>query len=538
MPATPRSQRLVANRYQLTELVGSGAMGQVYRAEDKLLGGVTVAVKFLSQTLLNQKMRERFEREATISALLGEKSLHIVRVKDYGIDDQEIPFYVMEFLQGESLSDLIKFRPLPLARFLHLTRQICFGIECAHKGIIFQGETCPIVHRDLKPSNILIIHDSALGELAKILDFGIAKLLASDDSQTQSFMGTLAYCSPEQMEGKELDNRSDIYSLGVMMYEMITTEMPLFPDNPSFGGWYEAHHYVQPKPFNPNLNLPLQLKDLILRCLAKARQDRPQSVGELLKALDAIDANQSSPQSHFSNEDSFKATVAADLDSETLIDRSFIPPARQTKSLSSTTLNPVRPGTSKESLSSLEAREICLNSDWPEDKPQQKIVFPNMIRTTNKTFASVWVMLEQQDIIRRLVGMRYNHFLFMPTPHPMVLWLTVLYHPEYGPRWLPCYLDLKTTVGQRLARILGESGSYWILLFALEDAKKCQQVLTSNIATNQSQLLKEWAITSQMAKGGKPQLTKHLLKQELEKLKPKMLAKLKALNPARPGQFL
>lgn len=532
MPATPRSQRLVANRYQLTELVGSGAMGQVYRAEDKLLGGVTVAVKFLSQTLLNNKMRERFEREATISALLGEKSSHIVRVKDYGIDEKEIPFYVMEFLQGESLSDLIKFRPLPCARFLHLARQICFGIECAHKGIIFQGETCPIIHRDLKPSNILIIQDSALGELAKILDFGIAKLLLSDDSQTQSFMGTLAYCSPEQMEGKELDNRSDIYSLGVMMYEMVTTEMPLFPDNPSFGGWYEAHHYVQPKPFSSTLNLPPKLQDLIMRCLAKAPQDRPQNVSELLQALDAIDPNQSSHQGRLSNEESFKATVAADLDSETLLNQPFIPSARENKPLNPVRENPASPS-AKESVSSIAAREICLKSYWPDDKPQQKIVFPNVIRTTNKTSASVWVMLEQQDIVRRLVGIRYNHFLFMPTPHPMVLWLTVLYHPEYGPRWLPCYLDLKTTAGQRLTRILGESGSYWILLFALETPKKCQQVLTSNIATSQCQLLKEWAITSQMMKGGKPQLTKSLLKQELEKLKPKMLTKLKALNPDR-----
>ncbi|MFM7580221.1 MAG: protein kinase, partial [Microcystaceae cyanobacterium] len=102
MTPDPRHRRLLANRYQLVELVGSGAMGQVYRAEDKLLGGVTVAVKFLSQALLNNRMKERFEREATISALLGEKSIHIVRVKDYGLDEKEIPFYVMEFLQGES----------------------------------------------------------------------------------------------------------------------------------------------------------------------------------------------------------------------------------------------------------------------------------------------------------------------------------------------------------------------------------------------------------------------------------------------------
>ena len=124
MPPESRHRRLLANRYQLIDLVGSGAMGQVYRAEDKLLGGVTVAVKFLSQALLNHRMKERFEREATISALLGERSIHIVRVRDYGLDEKEIPFYVMEFLQGDSIGDIIKYRPLPVERFLKICRQI------------------------------------------------------------------------------------------------------------------------------------------------------------------------------------------------------------------------------------------------------------------------------------------------------------------------------------------------------------------------------------------------------------------------------
>ncbi|NEO28200.1 MAG: protein kinase, partial [Kamptonema sp. SIO4C4] len=128
----PNINRLLSNRYRIVGLAGKGAMGKVYRAEDSLLGGVTVAIKFLAQTLLNQKMRDRFEREATICALLAEKSIHIVRVKDYGVDDNEVTFYVMEFLQGESLSNLIKARALPLPRFLSIVRQICQGLDCAH----------------------------------------------------------------------------------------------------------------------------------------------------------------------------------------------------------------------------------------------------------------------------------------------------------------------------------------------------------------------------------------------------------------------
>ena len=485
-------RRLLANRYQLVEIVGSGAMGQVYRAEDKLLGGVTVAVKFLSQALLNSKMRERFEREATVSALLGERSNHIVRVRDYGVDEKEIPFYVMEFLQGESLNEVIQFRPLSLSRFLKLIRQICFGLECAHKGIMFEGEMCPIIHRDIKPSNILVIQDPALGELAKILDFGIAKLVQSGEAQTQSFMGTLAYCSPEQIEGKELDNRSDIYSLGVMMYEMLTGDMPIFPETSSFGAWYEAHHYAKPKPISAKLSLPSALESLIFQCLAKKPNERPQSISEVLERLDKVEPAKLESQQ------------------ETLV----------ANPLETVASKPIE----KKSLPKLD--DVCLTMTWPADKPQQKIVFPHIICPEQGGFASLWVMLNEEDIVNRLSSIRYNQFIFITNPHPMILWITVLYHPEHGPRWLPCYLDLKSSSGQRFARSLGESGSYWLLFFALEKGRQCQHVLSTTIAPGQCQNLREWADKSQLLRGGKPQITKRMLKQEFEKLKPMIVRKL------------
>ena len=514
MPPDTRHRRLLANRYQLIELAGSGAMGQVYRAEDKLLGGVTVAVKFLSQALLNQKMKERFEREATISALFGEKSSHIVRVKDYGLDEKEIPFYVMEFLQGDSLSDVIKYRPLVVDRFLKVVRQICFGLECAHKGILYQGELCPIIHRDIKPSNILIVEDAALGELVKILDFGIAKLVQSEESQTQAFMGTLAYCSPEQMEGKELDNRSDIYSLGIMMYEMLTGDMPLFPDNSSFGGWYEAHHHTKPQPMNPSHRVPPAIEALVMKCLAKSPNARPQKIDEVLRAIEAIEAapaNQARPANQVKPLPDIDPTIInlPDNSGPTLV---------ADKTLSRATL----PG----------VKETCLQMGWPQDKPVQKIVFPQVLRASEGTFATLLVMLDQQDILSRMTSIRYNQFLMMTSPHPMILWITVLYHREHGPRWLPCYLDLKTSSGQRLATLLGEGSRYWILFFALENPQQCQQSMTATIAPNQCKLLKEWAQNSQTMPGGKPQITKRLLKQEFEKLKPKIVAKLANVNPA------
>lgn len=500
--------RLIAKRYRLVELIGTGAMGQVYRAEDKVLGNATVAVKFLSQTLLNDKMRERFEREATICANLAEKSIHIVGVRDYGIDENKVPYYIMEFLQGRALNDIIQEEEILLPRFLSLSRQICLGLDSAHKGIIFKGKHSPIIHRDIKPSNIYVLQDPTIGELVKVLDFGIAKLIQSDRSQTHSFMGTLAYCSPEQMEGKELDNRSDIYSLGIMMYEMLTNEMPILPETSSFPGWYKAHHEFPPKSFNPRLNIAQDLQNLILKCLAKKPEARFQSVGEIIPILEKI-SHQEQPH-HYTEQPS--ASKPPQLGS-------FPNQLTQTPTIIS------------------KVDEFYLQASWPIDKPQQKIVFPKTMNVGDSIFPTLWVMLEQQDIINRMSSIRYNQFLYLGSPHPMVLWITVLYHLEHGPRWLPCYLDFKTDSGLQIGRLLSYIGNYAILFFGLNEPQKCRHVMKSNIAPHQRDLLKQW---SQGASGvkhyGKPQISKRLLKQEFEKLKPKIVEKLFKLRASQQSR--
>ena len=508
MTTDPNYGRLVANRYQLVKLIGKGAMGRVYQAKDMLLGGVIVAVKFLSQALLTKKMRDRFYREATICAMLGEQSNHIVRVRDYGVDDHETSFYVMEYLEGESLSEVIRRQPLSLPRFLNYARQISLGLQCAHRGILIDGQLSPIIHRDIKPSNILVIppEDDSLEEKVKILDFGIAKLLQSEGDQTHSFMGTLAYCSPEQMEGKELDKRSDIYSLGVMMFEMLTGEMPIMGETHSFGGWYKAHHDFPPRSFesvNPDLKLPKPLKKLVLSCLAKDPSHRPQSVEEVLRVLKFI-------QECLNRGKTLVGEWGGMIDE--------LPPLPQPPQ--ETTRSP---------------DEICLATSWPKDKPQATIVFPHILKANNEFLATLWVMLNKRDIQERLVSTRYNQFLFLPSPHPIVLWITVLHNREYGARWLPCYLDLKTDLGQKMVRLLGESGCYRLLFFALSEPQKCTKVMTSNIAPAQCKLLTQWANSSHtLASAGQSQLTKRILKQEFEKLKPKILLKLEAIHTDYP----
>ncbi|MDZ8053539.1 MAG: serine/threonine protein kinase [Aulosira sp. ZfuVER01] len=505
----PNIGRLLSKRYQLQELIGTGAMGRVYRAKDVLLGGVPVAVKFLALSIQNEKMRlqERFEREAKTCALLGQKSIHIVRVMDYGVDDKNTPFYVMEYLQGQSLSNVIRLQNLTLPRFLSMVRQMCLGLQCAHDGIPVDGTICPIIHRDIKPSNMLVIQDPSFGELVKVLDFGIAKLLESDGNMTNYYLGTLAYSSPEQMEGKELDNRSDIYSLGIMMFEMLTGKMPLVPTTASFGAWYKAHRYQEPTSFAeaaPALQLPKQVEDLVMSCLAKAASDRPQNISEILSTLASI-------EQHYHTRLSIPKT-------DVLIDESAVK-AEVTQQIKA------------DVQTSDSESEITPTYSWPQNKPIADIVFPQIIRTNTGTLPSLWIMLQQEEIHKRLVCKRYNQFLFITIPHPMLLWITAIYNRKHGPKWLPYYLDLKTSFGQEITTLLGQTGYYRLLFFARETPASCSHILTSSIAPAQCQKLQEWATSSKvLVSSAEPQMSKGLLKREYEKIKPLILAKLEGIN--------
>ena len=480
----PNINRLLAKRYQIQELIGTGAMSRVYLAKDVFLGGVPVAIKFLTLSIDNQKLRvrERFEQEAKICALLSQKSIHIVQVMDYGVDENGTPFHVMEYLQGKNLSCVIRLQPLSLARFLSLSRQISLGLQCAHQGIAVDDDVCPIIHRDIKPSNILVMYDSNSRESIKILDFGIAKLLQAGSDRTNYYVGTLAYSSPEQMDGKEeLDQRSDIYSLGIIMFEMLTGKMPLQPDTQSFGGWYKAHLFQPPRSFNsvePRLNLPQALEDLVMSCMAKAPSDRPQSMGEILKAL--VLPRQSDEQS---------------------------PEVQHSQDLSEATLS------------------------WPQNKPIANIVFSAPVSINGEISAALWVMLPEQEVQKCLLNIRYNQFLFITAPHPMMLWITVLYSRQYGPKWFPCYLDMKAPQSQEIGRLLGEKGYYRLLLFAREEPQQPCAYMLLPIAPAQCRILQQWLINSQLLLSvAEPSRSKSLLKKEFDEIKPQIITKLEAIR--------
>ncbi|NCO73675.1 MAG: serine/threonine protein kinase [Cyanobacteria bacterium] len=486
-------EKLLVQRYQLKEVIGEGAMGIVYRAEDTVSKKQNVAVKILSKALDDMKMIQRFQREATISALLSERSENIVKVSDYGVDENKVPFYVMEFLNGENLGDMIDIHDISLTQFFEFAHQICRAMETAHNGIFFEGEMCPVIHRDLKPNNIYVTEDATGKQAIKVLDFGIAKLMKNDEGDAEKFMGTPRYCSPEQLQGNDLDNRSDIYSLGMVMYLMLSKKYPWDLEINSVGAWYKAHTELLPAKFSPELNIPLELEKLILCCLEKSPFNRPQSVGEIIQKL------------------------------ENIARKIFVKNNNQVENKTAFNVHEIE----ENKTSSLE--NFLLTNKWPINKPIQKIVFPRIITHEEQVIPTICTMLEEEDINNRKNNIRYNQFLFQSYPHPMILWLTVLYSLEDGARWLPCYLDLKTKIGQQVVNILSDSKEYFLLFFPLEKPHKCHDLLSFKIMLKQRTSLKKWSSVGNMLSvkhNEEAIVSRRKLKQDLEELKPKIILEI------------
>jgi len=291
--------RLIGQRYRLTGFIAGGGMGAVYQAEDTRLANKVVAVKIITQSIWAEPdklkgLRQRFEEEAQLSAILSGHP-RIIQVTDYGIEENQ-PFLVMECLKGESLGDLLnREKRLSPERVMRLGIQLCDGFHYAHTfQKTLDGRTISgVLHRDIKPSNIFILRDDAVGEMVKILDFGIAKAISdiSISLGTGMFIGTLSFSSPEQLRGKPLDARSDVYSLGLVLYQMLTGSHAFEPAELSFSGWYEAHNYEQPSSFKTEQltnEVPTALTTLIMSCLEKDRENRPADMLTVKRQLQAI----------------------------------------------------------------------------------------------------------------------------------------------------------------------------------------------------------------------------------------------------------
>jgi eukaryotic-like serine/threonine-protein kinase len=257
-------------------------MGEVYLAEHQLLKRPCALKLIKAECGTDPIAVARFEREVRSAARL--RHPNTIDIFDYGLTDDGTFYYVMEYLEGMSLSDLVRRAgPLPPGRVIYLFRQVCAGLSEAH--------TLGLVHRDLKPANVFIAVRGGESDVTKVLDFGLVKLTddpsAAELTGNMTISGTPMYMAPEQALGdRALDARADIYALGAMMYFSLTGQPPFLDDNPFTVMMAHARDPVVP-PSQIRPGIPDDLEQVVLRCLAKKPNERYQTVKALGEALAA-----------------------------------------------------------------------------------------------------------------------------------------------------------------------------------------------------------------------------------------------------------
>jgi serine/threonine protein kinase len=272
--------RVFLGRYEATRLLGEGGMGRVFLARQLDLRDRQVVVKVMHDHIAaDVKFRERFQREIQ---LMGKfQHPYAVTLYDFSLDDPQGPCIIMEYVRGVNLDSLLerngRFTPSRVGRLLG---QLCEALQAAH--------VCGIVHRDLKPANLMIVDADTPREKVKVMDFGLARdvdpsaLKKITDANVDFAVGTPAYICPEQVRGEEMDHRGDLYSVGVLAYELLTGRLPFPGPNP-----YDmmlAHATELPPTFETlgvTEWVPADVERVVMRCLAKDPADRPQSAQEL-----------------------------------------------------------------------------------------------------------------------------------------------------------------------------------------------------------------------------------------------------------------
>ena len=260
-------------RYEIVAELGQGAMGTVYKARDPLLDRI-VAIKTISLNLPQDEVAEyeaRFYQEAKAAGQLSHPN--IVTIYDIGKSD-DLAYMAMEYLEGQELRSILSSGSnIPIERALDIGAQVADALNFAHDR--------QVVHRDIKPANVMVLNDG----LIKITDFGIARMRNNEvKTMTGMILGSPKYMSPEQVAGKRADHRSDLFSLGVVVYEMLTGTSPFVADN-IHGVMYQTLNFTPPNPKTLNPELPEVLNYIIAKVLAKNVDDRYQSASDLANDL-------------------------------------------------------------------------------------------------------------------------------------------------------------------------------------------------------------------------------------------------------------
>ncbi len=261
-------------RYEIVGEIARGAMGIIYKAKDPLIDRM-VAIKTINLRELDQEQKAEYEARFYLEAQAAGKLSHpnIVTVYDLG-EKNDIVYIAMELLEGNELQNLLKDgKPLPISETLDIMSQVAAGLAYAHEH--------GIVHRDVKPSNIMVLKSGRV----KIADFGIARMESSMlHTQTGIVMGSPLYMSPEQILARGIDRRSDIFAAGILLFKMLTGQMPFTGDNPN-SVMYQIVHEAPPKPSALNSEIPEALDDIVAKCLAKNPEERYQDANQLAQAL-------------------------------------------------------------------------------------------------------------------------------------------------------------------------------------------------------------------------------------------------------------
>jgi eukaryotic-like serine/threonine-protein kinase len=275
--------RVLADKYKIVSLLARGGMGKVYKGEQAPLGRVC-AIKVLTQPDNGATSEDEFRKRFFLEASIGAKLTHpnTVTIFDYGVTDDGVYFIAMEYLEGKTLARVLKEEgPFNEERTSHIARQICRSLREAH--------ALGVIHRDLKPANIYLVSHADESDVVKVLDFGLVKNVESDGedlTQTGLFMGSPKYMAPEQIRGEHVDGRTDIYALGVIMYEMIAGKVPY--DRAKQVDTLLAHvNDALPalRDKKPDIEISELLETIVLRCLAKNPAERYGGMGEVLESL-------------------------------------------------------------------------------------------------------------------------------------------------------------------------------------------------------------------------------------------------------------